>query len=243
MPADPCEVLLVDAIVGIEVGEQDSAQVVAGFSEDPDHPSTTPVHGRRLADHNAGLERVLDVIKAAQPVPEFLLESGDVLPAGLVGFAGDDADELQLVRVICVDDRLHRPFEHVVGLGVGRDHAQVEVLERVDITCRRLLAAHGEPVLFHVAPHPQHGAVDAGHDPNGPQHPVGVEDQHHDRDEEGPGRVKDDRDPGGRQQQDPRHEAWCRLEKAGAELAQRMLPNRRGRLGFDHGHEPIMAGE
>jgi hypothetical protein len=53
--------------------------------------------------------------------------------------------------------------------------------------------------------------------------------------------MEDDRDPRRGKKQDPRHQARPGLEKAGAELAHCLLPGRRGRLGFDHGHEPIMS--
>ena len=132
MPADPAKVLGVNAVVGVEVGDQDLAQVEALLGEDPHHPATAPVHSRRLADDDARLEGIFDVIEAAQAVSELLLQPGYVLPAGLVGLACDDADQLQLVGVVGIHDRLHRPLEDVVRLGVGRNHAEVQQLKRIE---------------------------------------------------------------------------------------------------------------
>src|SRR5207249_6548112 len=75
MPADPSEVLGMDAIVRVEIGDQDLAQVKAFIGEDPDHPAAAPVHRGGFADDDARLQRVLDVIEAAQPVSKLLFRS------------------------------------------------------------------------------------------------------------------------------------------------------------------------
>jgi len=217
--------------------------VKAFLGEHPDHPATAPVHGRGFANHDARLERVLDVIEAPHPAAELLFEARHVLPSGLVRLPRDDPDQLQLVGVVGVDDRLHRPLEHVVGLGVGGHDAEMEELERVGAGPERWLAAESEPVLPHVPPHPQHGAVDARHDADRAEHPVGVEDQHHDRHENRPGELENDRDPGRREQHDPGERAGRRLEGAGAKLPQGPLPGRRHRRGGGYRHGPIMAWE
>ncbi len=121
--ADPREVLGMDAIVGIQVGDQHLVEVVALLGEHADHPAPAPVHRCRLADDDAWLERVFDVVKAAQLVAELGLEPGHVLPTRLVGLTGDDPDHLLVGRIVGVDDRLHSLLEHVIGLGIGRDHA------------------------------------------------------------------------------------------------------------------------
>src|SRR5207245_8874145 len=106
MPADPPEVLGMDSVVGIEVGDQDLAEVEAFFCEHPHHPPAAPVHSGALADDDPRVERVFDVIEAANSAPELLLEPGDILPTALFRLPSDDPDQLQLVRVIGVDDRL-----------------------------------------------------------------------------------------------------------------------------------------
>ena len=244
VPADPREVLRMDAVVGVEVGDQDLGEVEALLVEHAHHPAPAPVHRRRLPDHDARLERVFDVIEAAEPRPELLLQTSDVLPSGLVGLAGDDPDHLQLVRIVGVDDRLDRALEHVVRLGVGRDDRQVDVLQRVGAAFGAVLPAQLEPVRGHVAPHPHERAVHAGHDGDRAQDPVGVEDQHGGGDQQRPARLEDDRDPRRREQHDPGDGARKRLERAGAELAKCLLPGGRRRLlGLGHGHERIIPGE
>src|SRR6266436_5031191 len=103
--ADPGEVLRVDTVVGIQVGDQDLVEVVALLGQNADHPAPAPVHRRGLPDDDPRLEWILDVIEAAQPVPELLLQPGHVLPARLVHLPGDDPDHLLVGRIVGVDDR------------------------------------------------------------------------------------------------------------------------------------------
>ena len=230
--ADPREILAMDAVVGIEIGKEDLAQVVAFLGQDAHHPAPAPVHGRRLADDDPRLERILDVIEAPELVAELLLEPSHVDPTRLVRLAGDDPDHLLVGRVVGVDDRLHRLLEHVVRLGVGRDDAQVDVLERVAKALHLVPVAQRQPVLSHVATHPRQRAVDPCHDGHRAQQPIDVEQQDDARHHESAGPRKDDRNPGRRQEQDPGNEPRRRLEEAGSELVQRLVQGGRGPGGW-----------
>ena len=230
VPADPGEVLGVDAVVRIKVRDQDLVEPVAFLGQHPHHPAPAPVHGGGLADHDPRLQRILDVVEALQPAAELLLEPGHVLPSGLVGLPSDDPDHGQLGRVVRIDDRLDRALEHVVWLGVRRDDAQVVVLQRV-VGARLLVgAACRQPVFGHVAAHPPERAVDPGHHCHRADQPVHVEDQDGGRDQQRSRRLEKDRNPGRRQQHDPGDKARRSLEKAGAELPQGVLERRLGVL-------------
>ncbi len=131
VPADPGEVLRMDAVVGVQVGDQHLVEPVPLLRQHPDHPASAPVHGGGFADDDPRLQRILDVVEAFQPAAELFFQPGHVLPARLVGLARNDADHRQLSGVVRIDDRLHGALEHVVRLRVGRDDAEVVVLERV----------------------------------------------------------------------------------------------------------------
>ena len=223
MPGDPGEVLRMHAVVGVQVGDQDLVELVALIGQDPDHPAAAPVHRRGLADHDAGLERVFHVIEAAQPATELRLQARDVLPAWLIGVARDDRHHLQLVRIVGVDDRLHRALEHVVGLGVGGDDREMDVTKGVSVLGCPLFDAQRIPVANHVAAHPEQRAVHAPHDRDRPDEPVDVEEQHRSRHGEGAWPWKNDRYPRRGQEEDPRHQPGGGLEQARAKLAQRLL--------------------
>ena len=166
-----------DAIVRIQVGDQDLAQVETLLGQHTHHPPTAPVHRRRLADHDSGLQRILDVVEAAQPARELLLEPRDVLPPWEVGLPGDDPDHLQVGWIVGIHDCLHCPLEHVIRLRVRRDHAEVRVLQRIVQAVLTLLDAEPQPVLLHVQPHPAQRDVDPTHDSDRSEHPVDVVDE------------------------------------------------------------------
>src|SRR2546425_2862478 len=74
----------------------------------------------------------------------------------------DDPDHLLVGWIIGVDDRLDGLFQHVVGLGVGRDHAEVDVLERSEehtselqslayLVCRLLLEKKKKHIQQYIA--------------------------------------------------------------------------------------------
>ena len=231
--ADPREVLRMDAIVGIQVGDQHLAEVVTLLGQHADHPASSPVHSGGLADHDSWLEWILDVIEASEAVAELLLQQGDVLPAGLVSLARDDPDHLQLGRIVGIHDRLHGLLEHVIGLGVSRNHAEMDVLEGIVAALISILDAGGQPVLLHVAAHTVHRAVDAAHDRDGPDEPVDVVDEDHAGDEQRPARMEDDRNPSRRKQEDPGGQTRRRLEQPIAELAHGLLEGRRRPSGWN----------
>src|SRR5260370_1679402 len=114
--ADPRDVLLRDAIVGIQVSDGHLVEVVALLGQHADHPAPAPVHGRRLADDDPGLERILDAIETAQLVPELCLQAGHVLPTRLVGLARDYSGRLLFARWVGGTDRPDALLEHSIGL-------------------------------------------------------------------------------------------------------------------------------
>ena len=196
-------------------------EVVALVGETLHHPAAAPVHGRRLADHDARLERVLDVVEAREPVAELLLQPGHVLPARLVRLAGDDADHLQLGRVVGLDDRLHRPLQHVVRLGVGRDDAEVGVLSGSAAPLGDGFPALLQPVHLHVTAQVAVGPPATPDDDRRAGEPVEVEDEDRDRHRQRPVVAEGERDPGGRQHQGPGQKTGCDLQHAVPRLQKR----------------------
>ena len=228
--ADPSEVLGVHPVVGVEVRQQHPLGVVAFRAQPPVHVTAAPVHGRRLAGNQGRLHGVFDVVEPGQLVAELLLQPGHVPPAGLVRYPRDDPDQLQLLRVAGVDDGLNSGLQHVVGLGVGRDHAQVVVVQRVRPALdSRLSLAKAQPVGPHGAPHPEVDAPDPGDHDRRAQEPVEVEDQDRHRHEDRPVAAEGDRDPGRGKQQDPGDQPGGGLQEAVSELLKGRPSDRQGR--------------
>ena len=176
VPGDVGEVLRVQAEVGVEVGDQGPRRIepqpVAMLAQH----RTAVGHRGRLADHDPGKQRVLDVDEGAESVPELGLQAADVVAAGDVGGPGDDGADLELVRVALVGERLHGGAEHLVALGVGGDERAVGDVVGAGPARRRLHPLALRPPVPRLDPaEPLQGAPHPVDGDRGAQEPVGVE--------------------------------------------------------------------
>ena len=123
------EVLGMHAEVGVEVGDQDPGGVQAALAhQQPIQVAATPGHGARLADHDAGLERVEDVDEVGEGGAELLAQGADIGDPGVIGLAGDDRADLALGRPLGLGQCADRLAQLLERLGVGRDERKVGVV-------------------------------------------------------------------------------------------------------------------
>ena len=125
------EVLLVDAVVRVEVRDDDLRGIEAEARELAIQPSAAVSHRARLADDHTRLEWIQDVEEVAELRPEDVAQLGHVLAALEVRLAGDDGHHPHVARVVRVGQGLDGLIELLVWLGVCRDEGDVPDLARI----------------------------------------------------------------------------------------------------------------
>jgi hypothetical protein len=90
------EVLSVDAVIGVEVRDNDPGGVVAKTNQLRVQPAAEVGHRARLTHDHPGLERIEDVEEVREVVAKDLASPRHVLPPGQVSLARDDGHDLPL---------------------------------------------------------------------------------------------------------------------------------------------------
>jgi len=129
-----------DAVVRVEVGDDDLAGIEAQAVELPKEPPPAIGHRAALADHVARLERIEDVEEVEEAAAEDLSQAGHVLTTGRVRLAGDDRDHPPAGRPVGLGQGPDGLEQLLVRLGVGRDQGHVPEAIRV----RHRVAPPGE---------------------------------------------------------------------------------------------------